>query len=321
MAFAFVFPGQGSQSVGMLGALAAATPVVRSTFDEASAVLGYDLWKLTSEGPEEELNATARTQPALLAAGVATWRAWVERGGGVPAIVSGHSLGEFTALTCAGSLEFREAVGLVRYRGEVMQEAVPAGTGAMAAILGLEDAEVEAACREAAAAGGPGSVVEAANFNSPGQVVIAGEAAAVERAIAAARTRGAKRAVPLPVSVPSHSSLMRGAAERLRGRLSATALRAPRIRYVSAVDAAAHTEPQEIRELLVRQLSSPVRWSQTLRAISEMGVEEIVECGPGRVLTGLNRRIERRAGLEFLALEDPAAIGAALEATREDTHA
>jgi len=321
MAFAFVFPGQGSQSVGMLGALAAATPVVRSTFDEASAVLGYDLWKLASEGPEAELNATARTQPALLAAGVATWRAWVERGGGVPDIVSGHSLGEFTALTCAGSLEFREAVALVRYRGEVMQEAVPAGTGAMAAILGLEDAEVEAACREAAAAGGPGCVVEAANFNSPGQVVIAGEAAAVERAIAAARTRGAKRAVPLPVSVPSHSSLMRGAAERLRGRLSATALRAPRIRYVSAVDAAAHTEPQEIRELLVRQLSSPVRWSQTLRAISEMGVEEIIECGPGRVLTGLNRRIERRAGLEFLALEDPAAIGVALEATREDTHA
>ncbi|HYM41906.1 MAG TPA: ACP S-malonyltransferase [Steroidobacteraceae bacterium] len=321
MAFAFVFPGQGSQSVGMLGALAAATPIVRSTFDEASAVLGYDLWKLTSEGPEEELNATARTQPALLAAGVATWRAWAERGGAVPDIVSGHSLGEFTALTCAGSIEFPEAIGLVRYRGEVMQEAVPAGTGAMAAILGLDDAEVEAACREAAAAGGPGSVVEAANFNSPGQVVIAGETAAVERAILAARARGAKRAVPLPVSVPSHSSLMRGAAERLRGRLSATALRAPRIRYVSAVDAAAHTEPQEIRDLLVRQLSSPVRWSQTLRAISEMGVEEIIECGPGRVLTGLNRRIERRAGLEFLALEDPAAIGAALEATREGSHA
>jgi len=321
MAFAFVFPGQGSQSVGMLGALAAASPIVRSTFDEASAALGYDLWKLTSEGPEEELNATARTQPALLAAGVATWRAWLERGGGVPAIVSGHSLGEFTALTCAGSLAFRDAIGLVRYRGEVMQEAVPAGTGAMAAILGLEDGEVEAACREAAAAGGPGSVVEAANFNSPGQVVIAGEAAAVERAIAAAKARGAKRAVALAVSVPSHSSLMRGAAERLRGRLSATALGAPRIRYVSAVDAAAHSEPQEIRELLVRQLSSPVRWSRTLRAIRGMGVEEIVECGPGRVLTGLNRRIERGAGLKFLALEDPEAIGAALEATREDTHA
>jgi [acyl-carrier-protein] S-malonyltransferase len=321
MSFAFVFPGQGSQSVGMLGALAGADPGVRATFDEASAVLGYDLWKLVSEGPEEALNATERTQPALLAAGVATWRAWRARGGAVPAIVSGHSLGEFTALVCAGSMEFRAAVGLVRYRGEVMQEAVPAGTGAMAAILGLEDAEVEAACREAAAAGGPGSVVEAANFNSPGQVVIAGETAAVERAIAAAKARGARRAVLLPVSVPSHSSLMRGAAERLRGRLSATALQAPRMRYVSAVDAAVHSEPQEIRELLVRQLSSPVRWTETLRAISEMGVEEIIECGPGRVLTGLSRRIGRRAGLEFLALEDPAAIGAALEATREDGHA
>jgi [acyl-carrier-protein] S-malonyltransferase len=321
MSFAFVFPGQGSQSVGMLSALAAADPGVRATFDEASAVLGYDLWKLVSEGPEEALNATERTQPALLAAGVATWRAWRARGGGVPAIVSGHSLGEFTALVCAGSIEFQVAVGLVRYRGEVMQEAVPAGTGAMAAILGLEDAQVEAACQEAAAGAGPGSVVEAANFNSPGQVVIAGETAAVERAIAAATARGAKRALLLPVSVPSHSSLMRGAAERLRGRLSATHLRAPQIRYLSAVDAAAHSEPQEIRELLVRQLSSPVRWTEALRAISASGVEEIIECGPGRVLTGLNRRIERRAGLEFLALEDPAAIGAALEATREDGHA
>jgi [acyl-carrier-protein] S-malonyltransferase len=321
MAFGFVFPGQGSQSVGMLAALAAAEPVVRTTFDEASGVLGYDLWKLASEGPEAELNSTARTQPALLAAGVATWRAWRARGGAIPAVVSGHSLGEFTALVVAGSIEFRAAIGLVRYRGEVMQEAVPAGTGAMAALLGLEDADVEAACREAVAAGGPGSVVEAANFNSPGQVVIAGESAAVERAIAAAKTRGAKRAVMLPVSVPSHSSLMRGAGERLRGRLSATALKAPVIRYVSAVDAAQHTEPQEIRDLLVRQLSSPVRWSQTLRALSESGLEEIIECGPGRVLTGLNRRIERRAGLEFLALEDPASIGIALEATRGDANA
>jgi len=321
MAFAFVFPGQGSQSVGMLAALAAAEPTVRATFDEASAVLGYDLWKLVSEGPAEELNATARTQPALLAAGVATWRCWRARGGAEPAIVSGHSLGEFTALVCAESVEFRAAVGLVRFRGEVMQEAVPVGTGAMAAILGLEDAEVEAACREAAGGGGAGSVVEAANFNSPGQVVIAGESGAVERAIAAARARGAKRAVILPVSVPSHSTLMRGAAERLRGRLSATELRPPRIRYVSAVDAAEHAEPQEIRELLVRQLSSPVRWTQTVRAIIESGVGEIVECGPGRVLTGLNRRIERRAGLEFLALEDPASLDAALSATRESSHA
>jgi [acyl-carrier-protein] S-malonyltransferase len=321
MAFACVFPGQGSQSVGMLAALAAADASVRATFDEASRVLGYDLWQLVSAGPEEELNSTARTQPALLAAGVATWRCWRARGGAEPAIVSGHSLGEFTALVCAGSLEFRAAVGLVRFRGEVMQEAVPAGTGAMAAILGLEDAEVEAACREAAAGGGAGSVVEAANFNSPGQVVIAGESGAVERAIAAAKARGAKRAVMLPVSVPSHSTLMRGAAERLRGRLSSTEVRPPRIRYVSAVDASAHTEPQEIRDLLVRQLSSPVRWTQTVWAIIETGVEEILECGPGRVLTGLNRRIERRAGLEFLALEDPASIDAALAATREGSHA
>jgi [acyl-carrier-protein] S-malonyltransferase len=315
MAFAFVFPGQGSQSVGMLGALAAADATVRSTFDEASAVLGYDLWRLVSEGPEQELNSTARTQPALLAAGVATWRCWRARGGAEPAIVAGHSLGEFTALVCAGSLEFRAATGLVRFRGEVMQEAVPAGTGAMAAILGLDDAEVEAACREAATGGGAGSVVEAANFNSPGQVVIAGETAAVERAIAAAKARGAKRAVMLPVSVPSHTSLMRGAAERLRGRLSSTEVRPPHIRYVSAVDAAAHAEPQEIRELLVRQLSSPVRWTQTVRSMIETGLEELIECGPGRVLTGLNRRIERRAGLEFLALDDPASIDAALAAT------
>lgn len=321
MAFAFVFPGQGSQSVGMLGALAAAEAPVRATFEEASAVLGYDLWKLVSEGPEAELNATARTQPALLAAGVATWRCWRARGGAEPAIVSGHSLGEFTALVCADSLEFRAAVSLVRFRGEVMQEAVPAGTGAMAAILGLEDAAVEAACREAAAGGGGGAVVEAANFNSPGQVVIAGESGAVERAIAAARARGAKRAVMLPVSVPSHSTLMRGAAERLRGRLSAVTLKPPRLRYVSAVDAAAHAEPADIRDLLVRQLSSPVRWTETVRALIGTGVEEIVECGPGRVLTGLNRRIERRAGLEFLALEDPASLDAALTATREDSHA
>jgi [acyl-carrier-protein] S-malonyltransferase len=321
MAFAFVFPGQGSQSVGMLGALAAADATVRATFDEASAVLGYDLWKLASEGPEDELNSTARTQPALLAAGVATWRCWRARGGAEPAVVCGHSLGEFTALVCADSLEFRAAVGLVRFRGELMQEAVPAGSGAMAAILGLDEAQVEAACREAAAGGGSGSVVEAVNFNSPGQVVIAGESAAVERAIGAAKARGAKRAVMLPVSVPSHSTLMRGAAERLRGRLSAVSLKPPRIRYLSAVDAAAHAEPADIRDLMVRQLSSPVRWSDTVRALIDSGVEEIIECGPGRVLTGLNRRIERRAGLEFLALEDPASLDAALAATREGNHA
>ncbi len=317
MSFAFVFPGQGSQSVGMLQALAAADSSVRTTCDEASQVLGYDLWRLLSEGPEETLNATERTQPAMLAAGVATWRVWRARGGALPALVAGHSLGEFTALVCAEALPFPAALALVRFRGQAMQAAVPAGTGAMAAILGLEDEAVEAACREAAR----GAVVEAANFNSPGQVVIAGEQAAVERAIEAARTRGAKRAVRLPVSVPSHSSLMRGAAARLREKLAAIDLRAPRIGYVSAVDARPHERPEEIRELLVLQLSSPVRWTDTLRALAARDLAQIIECGPGKVLTGLNRRIERRPNLSFLALDDPASIEAALSATRGDSHA
>jgi len=317
MAFAFVFPGQGSQSVGMLGALAAADASIRGTFDEASAVLGFDLWKLVSEGPEEALNATVRTQPAMLVAGVATWRMWCARGGALPAVVSGHSLGEFTALVCAQAMPFGATVDLVRFRGQVMQEAVPAGSGAMAAIIGLDDEAIEAVCREAAREG----IVEAANFNSPGQVVIAGEKAAVQRAIEAARARGAKRAVALPVSVPSHTSLMRGAAERLRERLRSLEVRAPRIRYISAVDASEHEQPAEIRELLVRQLWNPVRWSDTLRAVSAGAVAQVIECGPGRVLTGLNRRIERRANLDFLALEDPASMEAALTATRGGSHA
>jgi [acyl-carrier-protein] S-malonyltransferase len=312
MAFAFVFAGQGSQSVGMLAGFAAAEPTVRDTFDEAARVLGYDLWKLVSEGPEEQLNATERTQPAMLAAGVAVWRTWRARGGAPPALVSGHSLGEFTALVCAQSLQFPAAVDLVRFRGQVMQEAVPAGSGAMAAILGLDDEAIVAACREAA----QGGVVEAANFNAPGQVVIAGEAAAVQRAIEAARTRGAKRAVMLPVSVPSHTSLMRGAGERLRERLRALEVHVPKTRYVSAVDARAHEEPDDIRDVLVRQLSSPVRWTDTLRAVVSGGIAQVIECGPGKVLTGLNRRIERRPDLACLALEDPASIDAALSATK-----
>jgi [acyl-carrier-protein] S-malonyltransferase len=312
MSFVFVFPGQGSQSVGMLAALAAAQPVVRTTFEEAARVLGYDLWALVSEGPEAALNATERTQPAMLSAGVATWRAWRERGGAPPAAVSGHSLGEFTALVCAGSLEFAAAVDLVRFRGAAMQAAVPEGGGAMAAILGLDDEAVLALCREAARDG----VVEPVNYNSPGQVVIAGDTAAVQRALEAARTRGAKRAVTLPVSVPAHSSLMRTAGDRLRSRLADIEVRAPGIRYVSAVDAAAHEDPEEIRALLVRQLSSPVRWTQTLRALCGADVAQVIECGPGRVLTGLNRRIERREGLSFLALEDPQSLAAALAATR-----
>jgi [acyl-carrier-protein] S-malonyltransferase len=312
MTFAFVFPGQGSQSVGMLAGLAAADPLVQGTFAEASAVLGYDLWQLVSAGPEASLNETERTQPAMLAAGVATWRIWRSRGGALPQLVSGHSLGEFTALVCAEALEFGPAIDLVRFRGQIMQEAVPAGSGAMAAILGLEDADIEAACREA----GQGQVVAPANFNSPGQVVIAGEAAAVQRAIELCKARGAKRAVPLPVSVPSHTSLMQAAAQRLAERLGTLTVKRPHVRYVSAVDAAEHAAPDEIRALLVRQLSSPVRWSQTLKALTASGVSQVIECGPARVLTGLNRRIEKRDGLEYLALEDMAGIDAALTSTR-----
>jgi [acyl-carrier-protein] S-malonyltransferase len=284
---------------------------VRATFEEASAVLGYDLWALVSTGPAAALDATERTQPAMLAAGVATWRAWRERGGAAPAVVCGHSLGEFAALVCSGALEFAPAVVLVRLRGELMQQAVPAGSGAMAAIIGLDDAAVAAACEQAAAAG----VVEPTNFNAPGQVVIAGESAAVQCAIEAAKAAGARRAVALPVSVPSHTRLMRGAAERLRERLLTIPFRAPDIRYVSAVDATAHREAADIQALLARQLSSPVRWTQTLRAVAA-GQAQVIECGPGRVLTGLNRRIERRPDLEFLALEDPASIDAALVATQ-----
>jgi len=312
MSFAFVFPGQGSQSVGMLAALAQSDPVVRATFDEASAVLGYDLWNLIQEGPKDRLDTTECTQPAMLAAGVATWRLWHKRGGGEPVIVSGHSLGEFTAFVCAGAIDFPAAIDLVRFRGQVMQEAVPLGTGAMAAILGLEDAEVEQACREAAGA----QVVEPANFNSPGQVVIAGQTQAVQRAIEAAKARGAKKAIALPVSVPSHSSLMRGAGQRLGERLATTEIRAPRIQCLSPVDVAAHQEPAQIRAHLSQQLSRPVQWWATVRAIAKAGIGQIVECGPGKVLTALNRRIEKRPGLEFLALEDPASVDAALAATQ-----
>ena len=311
MAFAFVFAGQGSQSVGMLAELAAAERTVRDTFAEASQVLGYDLWQLVSAGPEAALNATERTQPAMLAAGVALWRVWRARGGGLPALLSGHSLGEFTALVCAGALEFPAAIGLVRFRGQAMQEAVPAGSGAMAAILGLEDDAVTAVCREAA----QGAVVEPVNYNSPGQVVIAGDRAAVERAMAGARIRGAKRALALPVSVPAHSSLMRGAGERLRAQLEPLAVHKPEIPYVSAVDARQHSEPADIRALLVRQISSPVRWTDTVRALARGDIAQIIECGPGKVLTGLNRRIERRPDLAFLSLEDPASLDATLAAT------
>lgn len=312
MNFAFVFPGQNSQSVGMLAELAATDPIVQATFEDASAVLGYDLWELIQQGPEERLNATEFTQPAMLTAGVATWRLWHRRGGPAPGWVAGHSLGEFTALVCAEALELAPALELVAFRGKAMQEAVPRGTGAMAAILGLEDAQVEAACQEAA----QGGIVEPVNFNSPGQVVIAGQAEAVQRAMEAAKTRGAKRAVLLAVSVPSHSSLMRPAARRLEERLASVSVKAPRIGYLSAVDATRHEDPEDIRQLLVRQLASPVRWTDTVRALAAAGAAQIIECGPGKVLTGLNRRIEKRPDLDFLALEDSTTLTAALAAVQ-----
>jgi [acyl-carrier-protein] S-malonyltransferase len=315
MTLACVFPGQGSQSVGMLAELAAHHPVVQHTFAEASAALGYDLWRLVAAGPAEQLDQTECTQPAMLVAGVATWRLWAAQGGARPAFVSGHSLGEFTALVCAEAMDFAAAVTLVRDRGRYMQSAVPAGGGGMAAILGLEDDEAEAVCVEAA----HGEVVEAVNYNSPGQVVIAGQAAAVERALAAALARGAKRALLLPVSVPAHSSLMQGAAAQLQERLAGLKISRPRIEYLSAVDAQVHRDPEEIRALLVRQLASPVRWSAAVAALTAHGVQVIVECGPGKVLTSLNRRIERRRDTNCLAIEDQASLRTALEATRSAT--
>ena len=311
MTLAFVFPGQGSQSVGMLAALGAAEPVVRETFEEASQVLGYDLWALAQQGPEAELGATERTQPAMLAAGVAVWRAWREHGGAMPVAMAGHSLGEYTALVCSGSLDFRTAVDLVRFRGQAMQRAVPLGTGAMAAVLGLDDADVEAACREAAG----DEVVEPVNFNAPGQVVIAGHAAAVVRAIEAAKARGAKRAVQLPVSVPSHSSLMVGAADELAARLATVEVRMPNVPDVYTVEVRRHASPDGIRSALREQLFKPVRWADTVRAMLASGVTTLVECGPGKVLTSLNKRVEKRPDLKVLAVDDPDTLAAALSAT------
>lgn len=304
MRTAFVFPGQGSQSVGMMATWAAEHPEVRQTFDEASSVLGEDLWALAQHGPAERLALTEITQPVMLVAGVASWRIWQSRGGATPAVVAGHSLGEFTALVAADVLEFREAVGLVRVRGELMRDAVATGEGGMAAILGLDDAAVEAACAEAE----QGEVVEAVNYNAPGQIVIAGHATALTRAIELAKARGAKRALALPISVPCHSRLMRSAAERLRERLASVSVASPEIRFVSSVDAREYSDPESIRDLLFRQLASPVRWVATIQALIGSGVTHFVECGPGKVLTGLNRRIDKSPTVTCLALEDPASL-------------
>ncbi len=308
MTLAVVFPGQGSQSVGMLAELAAAFPSVQATFAEASEVLGYDLWALVQGGPGETLNSTERTQPAMLAAGVAVWRVWTEQGKPTPSVMAGHSLGEFTALVCAGALDFRDAIAAVQFRGRVMQEAVPAGAGAMAAILGLEDADVEAACAEAA----EGEVVEPVNYNSPGQLVIAGHAAAVSRALEACKARGAKRALLLPVSVPAHSSLLQPAAERLAEHLAGVSVRVPTI-PVYAIGLKRHDSPAAIRAQVVAQLAGAVRWTDTVRDMVANGATQIVECGPGKVLTSLNRRIERNKEIGMSAIEDPASLAAALD--------
>lgn len=310
MSTAFVFPGQGSQSVGMMADLAAASPAVESTFAEASAVLGYDLWDRVSNGPAELLNATECTQPAMLVAGVATYRVWREAGGAPPDLVLGHSLGEFTALVVAGALEFRTAVELVRRRGRLMQAAIPDGAGSMAAVLGLEDAQVEQACAEVAA----DEVVEAVNFNAPGQVVIAGHASAVTRATARMKELGAKRAVTLPISVPCHSSLLEEAARQLRPSIDAARLGATQVEFWSPCDVAVHREPADLAALLQRQLARPVHWADAIRRIVQQGATRIIECGPGEVLTGLNRRIERgRSDVKCSALIDLAAIRQALE--------
>ncbi|MBY4677176.1 ACP S-malonyltransferase [Marinobacterium arenosum] len=303
---AFVFPGQGSQQVGMLAELAEAHSVITDTFAEASEVLGYDLWALVQNGPAEELNKTEKTQPALLTAGVALWRLWQQQGGATPSIMAGHSLGEYTALVCAGAISFADGVKLVQSRGEYMQQAVPAGTGAMAAILGLGDAEIQQACADAA----QGEVVSPVNYNCPGQVVIAGQKAAVERAIEACKAAGAKRAVPLPVSVPSHCELMKPAAEQMKQALANITVSEPEIPVMQNVSAALPASVDELKENLLAQLYSPVLWTNSVQAMVEQGVERTVECGPGKVLSGLNKKVHKP--LAVAAIGDLAGLEKAL---------
>jgi [acyl-carrier-protein] S-malonyltransferase len=301
MAFAFLFPGQGSQSVGMMAAYGDAA-VVRATFDEASAALGEDLWRMVAEGPADVLAQTVNTQPVMLTAGIAVWRLWQEKGGKIPAVLAGHSLGEYAALVAAEALSFADAVPLVRLRAAAMQEAVPLGMGAMAAILGLEDEGIRAACAEAAA----GEVVEPVNFNAVGQTVIAGHKSAVERAMEACKARGAKRAVALPVSAPFHSSLIRPAADKLAARLAELEVKTPRISVINNVDVAVENDPARIRDALVRQTYHPVRWVETIRKMAELGVTRAAECGPGKVLAGLAKRCAE--SVSGVALADLAAI-------------
>lgn len=309
---AFVFPGQGSQSIGMLAELGATMPTVRAVFDEASAALGEDLWALAQQGPEEKLNDTRYTQPVLLTASVAVYRAWLAQGGAVPALMAGHSLGEYSALVCSGALSLVNGVRLVAERGRLMQAAVPMGAGSMAAILGLDDEAVRAACLQAA----QGEVVEAVNLNAPGQVVIAGDKAAVERAMEACKELGAKRAIALPVSVPSHCALMKPAAAQLLQHLRACAITLPGMPVINNADVLIASTPEAICDALVRQLYSPVRWVETVTRLADEGVELIIECGPGKVLSGLNKRIAK--AVECLCIQDPATMTAALAAAGDN---
>ncbi len=303
-----LFPGQGSQSIGMLSVLADSHAIVRDTFEEASEEVSVSLWDITQIGPEEDLNKTENTQPAMLAAGIAVYRVWQHQGGPRPVVMAGHSLGEYTALTAAGALSFVDAVKLVAARGRFMQQAVPEGVGAMAAILGLEDDQVISVCEQAAA----GQVAQAVNFNSPGQVVVAGDRAAIERAVKLAGDAGAKRALMLPVSVPSHCELMKPAAEQLLGVLEAVSIQMPSFEVIHNVDVSVSITPDDIRQKLVQQLYQPVRWAETIQAMASQGVTTLVEAGPGKVLTGLNKRIERK--MISLPVADPAGLEKALEA-------
>jgi len=306
MNFAFVFPGQGSQAIGMLNGFGD-NPVVRDTVAEASDAIKIDLAKMIAEGPKEDLDLTTNTQPVMLTAAVATWRAWRAAGGGLPALVAGHSLGEYSALVAAGALSFADAVPLVRFRAQAMQEAVPVGQGGMAAILGLSDEDVRAACAEAA----QGEVVEPVNFNAPAQVVIAGHKAAVERACEACKARGAKRALVLPVSAPFHSSLLRPASLRLQDYMAGLQFSAPSIPLINNVDVAIVTDPAAIRDALVRQAASPVRWVETVQKFAAEGVSHVIECGPGKVLAGLTKRINGE--LTGDAIVDQASLDKILE--------
>ncbi len=303
---AVIFPGQGSQAIGMLAELGEHHPMVLATFKEASDVLGYDLWALIQQGTDAELNQTHRTQPALLTASVAIWRLWLEKGGKMPAFMAGHSLGEYSALVCAGVIDFKDAVKLVELRGQFMQEAVPAGIGAMSAIIGLDDDSILAACEKAA----EGQVVAPVNFNSPGQVVIAGNKEAVERANVLCKAAGAKRALPLPVSVPSHCALMKPAAEKLAKVLDDIVFSTPSIPVINNVDVALETESEAIKQALIRQLYSPVRWVECVEKMAAQDTKVLIEMGPNKVLTGLTKRIDRH--LEAIAINDLASFEAAL---------